>query len=104
VNNEARLLRGALYAQDERERQAGDKCGVSWQESGCDWPDAVAEKVLALTKERDALRTALHTFGRHKPECPKGYWVDAADTKYGAVGDCIQCTCGLSATLATGER
>ncbi len=41
-------LRGALAAQDEREKQAGERCGVPYELHGCDWPDAVAEKLTAL--------------------------------------------------------
>lgn len=39
-------LQGAMSAQDERERLAGERCQVLKEHSGCDWPDAVAEKVL----------------------------------------------------------
>lgn len=41
-------LKGAMAAQDEREQQAGVLCGISWVEHGCDWPDAIADHVLAL--------------------------------------------------------
>ena len=44
----AQLLQGALTAQDRREQEAGKACGVLWEEHGCDWPMAVAEKVIAL--------------------------------------------------------
>jgi hypothetical protein len=44
-------LQGALAAQDQRERKAGEKCGVSYQEHGCDWPDAIAER-LAWSQHR----------------------------------------------------
>lgn len=49
-------LQGTIDAQDERERKAGEKCGVPYAESGCDWPDNVAEKVLALQAENERLR------------------------------------------------
>lgn len=52
-------LRGAMAAQDERERVAGDACGVPWTMHGCDWPDAVAEEVKVLRRERDASRSIL---------------------------------------------
>ena len=50
---------GAMRAQDERERLAGDKCGVSALEHGCDWPDAVAERLMQMRNERDRLRGEL---------------------------------------------
>lgn len=49
--HEVEMLRGAMKAQDERERKAGELCGVSWEENGCDWPDAVAETVIVLRKK-----------------------------------------------------
>ncbi len=48
------LLRGAMEAQDERERAAGEKCGVDYNLSGCDWPDSVAEEVLSLRSKLQA--------------------------------------------------
>lgn len=42
---EIRLFRGAMDAQDERERQASERCGVPYEQYGCDWPDAVADEV-----------------------------------------------------------
>lgn len=54
LNNLARaeadgaLLRGAIAAQDEREQRAGERCGVSRGECGCDWPDVVADEVLTV--------------------------------------------------------
>jgi hypothetical protein len=57
-------LQGALAAQDARESAAGERCGVSRTIHGCDWPDAMAEAVLArdaqivtLTAQREKLRT-----------------------------------------------
>lgn len=47
-------LRGAMAAQDSRERAAGEKCGVPYELHGCDWPDAVAEEVMVVRRERDA--------------------------------------------------
>jgi hypothetical protein len=41
-------LRGAMQAQDARERQAGEKCGVDYNLHGCDWPDAVADRIVEL--------------------------------------------------------
>ena len=54
---QARVM-GAMDAQDDRERQAGEKCGVSYEEYGCDWPDAVADKVLALRQRVADLEAA----------------------------------------------
>jgi hypothetical protein len=45
---EVGLLRGAIEAQDGRERAAGAACGVPYEEHGCDWPNAVAEEVARL--------------------------------------------------------
>lgn len=80
---DVRLARGAMIAQDERERTAGEKCGVPREIFGCDWPDAVADlisamadedacvrksnsdlfhKVAALESERDGLRALLGEF------------------------------------------
>jgi len=39
------LLRGAIAAQDEREKAAGILCGVPYEQHGCDWPDWVAEEL-----------------------------------------------------------
>lgn len=46
-----RLVRGAMAAQDAREKKAGEVCGVSYDEYGCDWPDAAAERIINLKKE-----------------------------------------------------
>lgn len=61
--SERDLLRGAIRAQDERERKAGEACDVRADYYGCDWPDAVADVVqtlrrdlVAVEAERDALR------------------------------------------------
>jgi hypothetical protein len=45
------LSRGAGKAQDEREMDAGKKCGIPWIQHGCDWPDAVADEVLSLRSQ-----------------------------------------------------
>jgi len=50
-DRETAMLRGAMSAQDEREREAGKLCGILWEEHGCDWPDAVAETVITLRKK-----------------------------------------------------
>jgi hypothetical protein len=36
-----------MKAQDEREKKAGEKCGVSWEYHGCDWPEWVADELFA---------------------------------------------------------
>lgn len=58
-------VRGAMEAQDEREREAGELCGVPYHEYTCEWPDAVAEEVLVqraraerAERERDEARAA----------------------------------------------
>lgn len=49
-------LRGAMAAQDEREKSAGETCGVPYELHGCDWPDGVATEVLTLRRQVAALR------------------------------------------------
>lgn len=63
---ELRYLRGAIDAQDERERVAGERCGVPYDHAGDDWPEAVADKVLELRGTIDAIMAALA--GRDVPE------------------------------------
>ena len=46
-------LRGAMAAQDERERLAGERCGVPCELHGCDWPEAVAAEVERLRRIAD---------------------------------------------------
>ena len=41
-------LKGTIAAQDERERLAGDRCGIHYEQYGCDWPECVADEVLKL--------------------------------------------------------
>jgi hypothetical protein len=55
---ELTLARGAMTAQDGRERAAGERCGVRYELWDCDWPDAVADVVLEL-REDLATQTAL---------------------------------------------
>jgi hypothetical protein len=52
-------LRGAMQAQDERELRAAAACGVPYEQHGCDWPDAVADAVLALRSALDAERACV---------------------------------------------
>lgn len=56
---EVKRLAGLIESQDRREREAGDKCNILWAEHGCDWPDAVAERVVHLRREVARLREAL---------------------------------------------
>lgn len=69
-------LRGAMNAQDERERIAGEACGVPWTEHDCDWPQWVAEEVnklradlAAATAREQRMREALDLsqFDGHTP-------------------------------------
>lgn len=67
VQKELALARGAMLAQDNREKAAGEKCGVLYGLAGCDWPDEVAEEVLGLRanqleyaeQQRDGLRLCI---------------------------------------------
>jgi len=52
-------LRGALAAQDEREREAGKRCGIDYDTRGCDWPGVVAEEIILLRAELAAARDVL---------------------------------------------
>ena len=63
---EITLLKGAMAAQDEREQKAGERCGVSYEQHGCDWPDWMAEKVLsqsARIAELEALGPLIEEYG-----------------------------------------
>lgn len=55
------MASGTIHAQDDRdrERRAGERCGITYEWHGCDWPDAMAEEVLRLRAERDALKARL---------------------------------------------
>ena len=57
----AELIRRKIdvISQDERERLAGIRCGVSREEQGCDWPDAVASLILHLRAEIKRLKDCL---------------------------------------------
>jgi hypothetical protein len=59
LEEELRLVRGAMAAQDGREREAGERCGVEYHVYGCDWPDAAAEQILALPQKCDHLTQRL---------------------------------------------
>jgi len=51
---EVRELRGAMFAQDERERRAAERLGMVHT---CDWPDEVADRVQAAEhREKVAMR------------------------------------------------
>jgi len=86
LRKELRLARGAMDAQDDRERAAGEKCGVSWAEAGCDWPDAVADKVLAL-RERWAAAIGYPSEKGHCEEHNRPH----VRLKYAAAWDCPEC-------------
>lgn len=49
-------LRSAMTKQTERERRAGEHCHVPYVVHGCEWPDAVAERILFLEAEVAALK------------------------------------------------
>jgi hypothetical protein len=69
------LVRGARAAQDAREREAGEKCGVDYNMWGCDWPDAVAEQVLALqTRLRQLKALVTLEWTNEKPTADGWYW------------------------------
>lgn len=59
---------GAMGAQDERERVAGELCGVNAMEHGCDWPNAVAERLVQRTMERNAALALLHRLREYYPD------------------------------------
>ena len=46
-----KLLRGALVAQENREKEAGKLCGIPWEEWGCAWPMMMAETVNDLREK-----------------------------------------------------
>lgn len=71
LEKEIRLVRGAMAAQDEREQLAGARLGIPWEESGCDWPDAVADAFEAL---RARLAPAVITY-RVEQQLASGGWV-----------------------------
>lgn len=55
-----RLLKQTLDAQDEREKEAGKRCGVPWEEWGCDWPDRMADVVIDLRNKIDELKNIIN--------------------------------------------
>ena len=56
---------GALVAQDRRMIAAGHICGVPFEVFGCDWPDRVAEELIAVAKERDEARDTARWLYQH---------------------------------------
>ncbi len=56
---EIERLKGAMDSQDKRERAAGERCGVSWMEHGCDWPDRMADVVIDQRENIERLRAEL---------------------------------------------
>ena len=64
---EIALLKGTIASQDEREKKAGERCGVPYEQHGCDWPDWMAEKVLsqaARIAELEALGPLIEEYGK----------------------------------------
>jgi hypothetical protein len=86
LKDEYKLLQGAMNAQDEREKQAGINCGVHYNEHGCDWPFAVAEKLVAAKREIARLRTDV--------EKTWGLVVDVFDM-LGILEHPEECCCGI---------
>lgn len=82
---EITTLRGAMAAQDERERLAGERCGVSALIHGCDWPDAMAEKVLAQAQEIATL-TAANLAWREAGERFAAAWLQLKAAEAGIKG------------------
>lgn len=58
LTEELRLQRGAS---DGRERQAAEKCGISYARWGCDWPDAVATELMHFRELAVSRRAELAT-------------------------------------------
>lgn len=59
LRDETANLKGAIAAQDEREREAGERCDVPHVLYGCDWPEVVADEVLALRLRAESAEYAL---------------------------------------------
>ena len=61
------LLKGTIAAHEERNRKAGERCGVPYEQHGCDWPGWMAEKVLsqaARIAELEALGPLIEEYGK----------------------------------------
>ena len=56
---EVRELRGALFAQDERERKAAERLGMIHT---CDWPDDVADRVQAAERREKDLEAKIDKY------------------------------------------
>lgn len=59
LKHDTELLRGAIHAQGQREQEAGERCGVSKELYGCDWPEWMAEELLTAREEIDRLKSEL---------------------------------------------
>jgi len=60
------LLKGSIAAHEERNRKAGERCGVPYEQHGCDWPDWMAENVLsqaARIAQLEALGPLIEEYG-----------------------------------------
>lgn len=96
------LLRGAMDAQDERERKAGEVCGVSFAEHGCDWPEWVAEEVVSLRIEIARLRRSAAERCRRPQSGDSDYrkcivhGCEWPDDSTGVCPTATATTCGLS--------
>lgn len=88
------ILRGSIAAQDERERLAGEKCGVDWEMHGCDWPDAVAERVLWLRSEVDRLAERNAKLEAFRLRVENGFLFTGA-TLDARIGNCMNAAIAL---------
>lgn len=78
-------LRGAMAAQDQREAKAGERCGVSPIEYGCDWPDAVADEVLSLRAQLRQAEAAVDALTKRSDAAVKR--AEEAERAYQASND-----------------
>lgn len=65
---------GALAAQDKKMEVAGKQCGIPFEVFGCDWPDRVAEELIAVAKERDEARRGIRLMAQNAE-----VWKERAD-------------------------
>lgn len=98
-NEDIALLRGAMDAQDERERLAGKKCGVSYSENGCDWSDAVADKVIFLKEKINVLEEKILELRKELKEAKpdtRYRFCECGDYIREFIGNCPRCGMNLN--------